>query len=864
MKSGSAPSHSISSETQHQAKFYAVSQELINLIGQLPKTVLCHLFTSLAHITDASGGHLLLTDAKGASEYCLVLEAGHIDEYAGASSHPLCERELTAWVCRHRQGILITDTTQDPRWSPWSETLEEIQAGSILAAPIQVTDSPIGVVTLVARQPHHFAKADLDLTNHLVHQAAIIAENTRLTANTAQQQTAIDALCQTAHITNSSLDLDQILSTVLEQLKQAIPHQGALLLLREDERLHVAATTGFVVAEKLTYSVFTAADNPAVFAALRRGRTIISNDGEQTIDLGLTTLSEPIGSWVLAPLKARGETLGLVLIANSKTHAYDDQAISTINAFADHLALATANHHLVQETDQRLRELAFLNETGQAITSTLNLDRILQLLLERVRDLLGIDAVSIALRDEQTGELVFEAASGEGASSVLGIRLKPGQGIAGWVAETGKALVVPDAYKDARFFPNIDEQTGMMTQAIVCVPIVLKGHVVGIIEALNPGEVPFDEQATELLSALAGLAATAIDNAQLFAQVRSAEARYEGLFEDSVDPIIITDLQGTIVDANRNACALLGQTKETLLDANLIHFRSAGGNLDFTVPHKQILAGRDVLFQTKMISNGQQIIVEIRGKQVPVRGTTLIQWIGHDISAAVELEQTREDLVRMIVHDLRNPLANIMNSLDVLQEVILEDDDHDAQLELVGIAERSGQRLQQLIGSILDISRLETGQTILETEVADLVPVLNNAIDFVRPQAEIREIELTVDLAASLSKVEMDKEMIMRVVLNLLDNAIKFNKVGGKVKIEAKEQAGKIQVAIIDDGPGIPPDQLQSIFEKFVRVRRKGGPQGTGLGLAFCHLAIKAHGGHIWAESEPGQGTTLCFVLPVN
>jgi NtrC-family two-component system sensor histidine kinase KinB len=218
----------------------------------------------------------------------------------------------------------------------------------------------------------------------------------------------------------------------------------------------------------------------------------------------------------------------------------------------------------------------------------------------------------------------------------------------------------------------------------------------------------------------------------------------------------------------------------------------------------------------------------------------------------------------MIVHDLRNPLANIMNSLDVLQEVIFEDDDHDAQLELVNIAKRSGQRLQQLIGSILDISRLETGQTILETGLTDLIPVLNNAIDFVKPQAAVREIELTVNLSPALPQVEIDKEMITRVILNLLDNAIKFNQVEGKVKIEAKKHGEKIEVAITDNGPGIPHDQLQNIFEKFMRVRRKGGPQGTGLGLAFCHLAIKAHGGRIWAESELGKGTTLRFVLPIR
>jgi NtrC-family two-component system sensor histidine kinase KinB len=863
-KVGSPILHPTPSETQRQAQLYAVSPELNRLVGQTQTEVLRHLFTAIVDVTGVRSGRLFLADEQGKPEYCLVLTSGHLNEYDATSAPPLHKQGLTGWTYRQRRAVLIINTVTDSRWSAWTESQEESPAGSALAVPLLVADQPMGAIAFIADHPNHFTEADLALITNLADQAAIIIENIRLNTRMAQEQNTINALRQTARAINMSQDLDQILYTILNQLIQAVPHQGAMILLREDERLRAIAVTGSAVVDKPSPPVFTPTDSPAIFHALRQGRTIVADDAEQPIDLGSFTLSKPIRAWVIAPLRAGGETMGLVILVSHKPHIYNDQDISTFNAFADHIAIAVANHRLAQETDQRLRELAFLNETGQAITSTLNLDRILQLLLERVRDLLRIDAASIALRDEHTGELVYEAASGEGASGVLGVRLKPGQGIAGWVAETGKPLVVPDVYKDARFFPGIDKKTGMTTQAILCVPIVLKGHVVGIIQALNPDEVSFDEQALELLTALAGLAATAIYNARLFAQVRSAEARYEGLFEDSVNPIIITDLNGIIVDVNRNACSLLGQTKESLQGANLTRFRSDDGNLDFEAPHEQILSGLDVIFQTNILSNGHRTTIEIRGKQVPVKGITLIQWIGRDISAAIELEQTREDMVRMIIHDLRNPLANIMNSLDVLHEVIGEKDSSVSQVELLNIAQRSGQRLHQLISSILDISQLETGQATLETKPADLVPILHDAVEFVKPQADIREIRLTASFDTPLPPVEMDKDMIARVALNLLENAIKFTQVNGKVSIQATAQGDKIEVTVKDNGPGIPPDQLQNIFKKFVRVRRKDGPKGTGLGLAFCHLAIKAHGGRIWAESTLGQGSTFRFILPAS
>jgi signal transduction histidine kinase len=105
--------------------------------------------------------------------------------------------------------------------------------------------------------------------------------------------------------------------------------------------------------------------------------------------------------------------------------------------------------------------------------------------------------------------------------------------------------------------------------------------------------------------------------------------------------------------------------------------------------------------------------------------------------------------------------------------------------------------------------------------------------------------------------------MISRVILNLLDNASKFTKMGGNILLTAKTLGNEVEIAVADTGPGIPPDQLTSIFEKFTRVRRKDGPEGTGLGLAFCKLAIESHKGSIWAESILEQGTTFRFTLPI-
>ncbi len=848
---------------QLHARLWAILQELHSLLGQSQRDLARSLFMALIRATGVRAGRLFLTDERSKPEYCLVFSNDQLREYDESTSAPLDDQGLAGWTYRQRRRILVTDTASDPRWQSWSGTDEASSAKSALAVPILRSDHPIGAIALLIDQPNHFSESDLTLITTLTEQASIIIDNARLKALVTQNQDKIRALQQTTHTISTAQDLNQILRTVLRQMIKVLPYRYAVILLEKEGQLSPVSVSGFDPGDKFSHQAFSTADMPAVFEALSQGQTIVEGTEDLLEDLAALPFPKPVRDWAIAPLPSRRKTLGGVILASPQPQPFASQSIPTISAFADHIAIAVANHHLTQETDHRLRELAFLNESGQAITSTLNLDRILNLLLERVRELLQIDAASIALREEETGELVFEAASGEGAADVLGARLKPGQGVAGWVAQTGKPLSVQNAYSDARFFSEIDQKTGVRTQSILCTPIVLKGQVVGVIEALNPGKVPFDEQAIELLSALAGLAATAIDNARLFARVRHAETRYEGLFEDSANPIIITDLKGTIVEVNRNACSLLGQSKESLYGINLTRFQSADSKLDFVAPYRQIQAGEEAVFQTEILNNAQRLTIEIKAKKIQVKETPLIQWIGRDISAEIELEQTRDDMVRMLIHDLRNPLANIMNSLDVLYDVIQEKDESISKFDLLDIAKRSGKRMHQLISSILDISRLETGQAILATQSTDLVPLLRDAVEFIKPQTNIRNIHVTTSFAPNLPQVDIDRDMISRVVMNLLDNATKYTPIGGTVGLTANVLGSEVEISVADSGQGIPPDQMQMIFEKFFRVREENGPQGAGLGLAFCQLAVTAHGGRIWAESLLGKGSTFRFTLPI-
>ncbi|MBI2817789.1 MAG: sensor domain-containing diguanylate cyclase [Acidobacteria bacterium] len=174
----------------------------------------------------------------------------------------------------------------------------------------------------------------------------------------------------------------------------------------------------------------------------------------------------------------------------------------------------------INNVEQKLKELSFFHEIGKALTSTLNLNQVLQVIMEKISSLFRPDTWSLLLVDEHTGELYFEIATGEAAESLKDVRLKPGEGIAGWVATHGEPLVIADVYSDKRFAPRLDELTSMKTRSVVCVPVKSQDRVLGVIELVNClGQFSMDDEDLFRLQALADYAAIAIENARIVLQI---------------------------------------------------------------------------------------------------------------------------------------------------------------------------------------------------------------------------------------------------------------------------------------------------------------------------------------------------------
>jgi PAS domain S-box-containing protein len=354
-----------------------------------------------------------------------------------------------------------------------------------------------------------------------------------------------------------------------------------------------------------------------------------------------------------------------------------------------------------------------------------------------------------------------------------------------------------------------------------------------------------------------------VRNAQLFADVETAGKRYYDLFDDSIDPIFITTLKGRIIEANRQAVDTTGIEKSTLRKTSIIELHELRPERTGT-DLQLIKDGAPLTYESQLnCADCSTLPVEVHVSTVRISGAPHLQWIFRDISERKYMEELREDLSAMIYHDLRSPLANVISSLDILRGSLPEDDSN-ATLQLVDIAQHSSERLQRLISSLLDLHHLESGQQIEEKKPVDLPLLINEAVEIIAPSAIARHITVEQEILGTLPLIPAEIEMLRRVLVNLLENAIKFSPQRTSVLVAAKQSGASITVWVEDRGPGIPPEHKDRIFSKFIRLKGDSAPKGHGLGLAFCRLAVQAHGGTIWVEDTPEGGSRFLFTLPTG
>jgi len=226
------------------------------------------------------------------------------------------------------------------------------------------------------------------------------------------------------------------------------------------------------------------------------------------------------------------------------------------------------------------------------------------------------------------------------------------------------------------------------------------------------------------------------------------------------------------------------------------------------------------------------------------------------------LEQLKDSLTHMIVHDLNNPLMAISGRLQLLK--MDEENFSEEQKKGLRSALLANEDLKGMISNLLDVNKMEEGKLILRTEEFKLKGLAKGVVDEMSIIAQDNDKSLFLDAAEDMPNISGDKELIRRVIANLINNAIKHSSPKGTifVKVSFKQDDSNFYIRVKNSGEGIPKEYLDKIFDKFVQVEDEKAKMGKGLGLTFCRMAVEAHGGKIWVESEAGKGSTFYFTIP--
>ena len=236
--------------------------------------------------------------------------------------------------------------------------------------------------------------------------------------------------------------------------------------------------------------------------------------------------------------------------------------------------------------------------------------------------------------------------------------------------------------------------------------------------------------------------------------------------------------------------------------------------------------------------------------------------IEEDFSERKRLERSKDEFISIAAHELRSPLVVIKMIATNFRDGIMGALNEDQKDAITRLCNRTDQ-YEKLLNRLLDLSRLESGRAKLQKEKINFSDLISEGVKNSQVLAQKKGIYISQQIAEQLPETFADKVMMVEILTNLLDNALRFAK--SKILIEAKQQDHSIQVTVIDDGPGIEKEDLSLLFQKFKQIylSQEKGYKGTGLGLALCKEIMRTHEGKIWVESEVGKGSRFCFSVPI-
>jgi len=714
--------------------------------------VLTRIVTEVTRMLNVEASSVLLLDET--ASYLEFATSVHQGRRVKFPTRLKKDEGIAGWVMSHGEPLFVNDVLADTRWFGEVETGFVTQ--SLLCVPLQMDGRTVGVLeALNKKSPHRFDQSDITLLSAFAASATIAIENARL-FHEARQARQLRALNEIMLKLSSTLDLHKILTEGLAQTGSALKIGAAAISM-----VHPPTQTNLLSTRIFREPGF---ESPPQAQLSQLAGHLFSNWLPAGDDILMVDTAHPapaelagnlaaagVAALTLTPIEVNGNVSGGLLIFSSTPHSYSLEEISLLSGISRIIGLATQNAIIHMQAQEQTIHLKYLNEIGGLLTSSLELDHVLRVIIEGVNALLQTELTSVFLIDEETNELVLRYSTRGDAD----IRLPaPWQGIAGWVATHDQPALVNNTQSDARHLRQIAVETGYQAHSILCVPLKVEGQIIGVVEVLNKtGGQQFTETHQSLLVALTKWAAIALHNARLFDERVQAYRR------------LSDEQQRRIAAETRGAMAAI------ILD---------------------------------MAHTMNNVVGAIRA------------W-------ALSLEYALQDTPQATLAEHAKAITQILKNTE----------------EALRLMSNMTGPLEQVAVAPVDVHRC------LAAAVKSCWWPDN--------------VHLLPTYGKNVPPVEANSERLEAVFHNLLSNAIQVMAgTGGEIELTTHRNAdGWAEITIADNGPGIPPEIRERIFNPGV----SGKNGGLGIGLWLVETFIHQFNGQINFTSTE-HGTTFTVKLP--
>ncbi len=800
--------------------------------------------------------------------------------------------------------------------------------GAHLFIALHGEDKPVGWLALGSPlSGNAYTPKDLDFLDNLSDQASVAISRVQTVVNLERRVQEMNALTRVSQGVNVTLTFDDVLELIFAQTAQIIPSTYFHISLYNKAANYFYY--GFRVDDNERITSLENQPLPPNFSLgqeiIRKGRPIITQDYTRECQArSITPAVQGINAWMGVPLNSGAETMGALSVGSrDATITYTRAQLDLLQAVADQTVGAIVKARLLEETQQRAHQLATLNEITRQLTSTLEQEPLLKNILENAVSILNCEAGTLFLMDEQSDDLVFRVTVGPVASNLLGQRLPAGTGVVGRAVQSRAPVIENDAQRSmSTRFDDTDKQTGFTSRSLLAVPMQIKDRVLGVIEVINRRDgLPFVADDQNILTAFAGQAAVAIENARLLELTdqelseRVEELQVMGRIVRELNASLDVDRAMRITlewamrqsDADAGLIGMLEEDKIRLMAQEGyedIFTNQSDGHLSLELPTIKSAISSGQPNQVSLINENQrgilptahtQIIIPIR-REAQVIGLLLLEStsdsqenlgflnrLSDNAAIAISNAQlydevqranlAKSEFVSFVAHELKNPMTSIKGYTELLSAGSVGQV-NEMQANFLSTIRSNVERMSALVSDLNDNAKIEAGRLRLDYKPVDIPDVVDEAVRSTKRQVDDKKQFIELNLNSQLPHVWADHLRVGQVLTNLVSNAHKYTPEGGRILVGAEatenqwDPEGAKQVVhlwVKDNGIGISMEDQAKIFQKFFRSddsKAREAP-GTGLGLNITKSLVEMQGGRIWFESEFRHGTTFHFTIPV-